>query len=155
MRAGNSTGWRNESERSRSRNMLSQAQRTAILELSAKGVSKREISHVLQLAAAFAREDFQDGAGAAVAALGGLIRIGGGSDGDVVRAVDAAQFLTQQVGGGRFSVDPVFEILRRHFHEFVGIARIAILAGEFAAAIRVDGPLKRHPRAGAVEDAAR
>ena len=29
--------------------MLSQAQRTAILELSAKGVSKREISHVLQL----------------------------------------------------------------------------------------------------------
>jgi predicted transcriptional regulator len=29
--------------------MLSQAQRTAILELSAKGVSKREIAHVLQL----------------------------------------------------------------------------------------------------------
>src|SRR5271157_2010360 len=49
MRAGNSTGWRNELERSRSRNMLSQAQRTAILELSAKGVSKREIAHVLQL----------------------------------------------------------------------------------------------------------
>src|SRR5450756_3108660 len=29
--------------------MLSQAQRTAILELSAKGVSKREIAHVLQV----------------------------------------------------------------------------------------------------------
>ena len=29
--------------------MLSQAQRTAILELSGKGVSKREISHVLQV----------------------------------------------------------------------------------------------------------
>ena len=29
--------------------MLSQAQRTAILELSAKGVSKREIARVLQL----------------------------------------------------------------------------------------------------------
>ena len=29
--------------------MLSQAQRTAILELSAKGVSKREIAHVLRL----------------------------------------------------------------------------------------------------------
>ena len=29
--------------------MLSQAQRTAILELSAKGVSRREISHVLQV----------------------------------------------------------------------------------------------------------
>src|SRR5450631_1406020 len=49
MRAGNSTGWRNESERSRSRNMLSQAQRTAILELSAKGVSLREIAQVLQV----------------------------------------------------------------------------------------------------------
>src|ERR1035438_7327531 len=47
--AGNWRGWRNESERSRSRNMLSQAQRTAILELSAKGVSKREIAHVLKL----------------------------------------------------------------------------------------------------------
>ena len=32
--------------------MLSQAQRTAILELSAKGVSKREIAQVLQLVAA-------------------------------------------------------------------------------------------------------
>src|ERR1017187_10298446 len=49
MRAGNSTAWRNESQRSRSRNMLSQAQRTAILELSAKGVSKHEIAHVLRL----------------------------------------------------------------------------------------------------------
>src|ERR1035437_4311240 len=49
MRAGNSTGWRTESERSRSRNMLSQAQRTAILELSAQGVSKREIAQVLRL----------------------------------------------------------------------------------------------------------
>src|SRR2546425_10064500 len=49
MRAGNSTGWRNESERSRSRNMLSQAQRTAILELRAKGVSKHEIAQVLRV----------------------------------------------------------------------------------------------------------
>src|SRR5450631_2439272 len=49
MRAGNSTGWRNESERSRKGNMLSQAQRTAILELNARGVSKREIAHVLRL----------------------------------------------------------------------------------------------------------
>ena len=48
-RAGNSTGWRHESERNRKPNMLSQAQRTAILELSAKGVSKHEIARVLQL----------------------------------------------------------------------------------------------------------
>src|ERR1700688_3278695 len=48
-RGGNWRGWRNESERSRKGNMLSQAQRTAILELNAKGVSKREIAHVLRL----------------------------------------------------------------------------------------------------------
>src|ERR1035437_10280717 len=48
-RAGNSTGWQRESKRNRNRNMLSQAQRTAILELSAKGVSKNEIARVLQL----------------------------------------------------------------------------------------------------------
>ena len=50
-RAANSTGWRSESERNRERNMLSQAQRTAILELSAKGVTKREIARVLRVVA--------------------------------------------------------------------------------------------------------
>src|SRR2546428_822911 len=49
VRAGNWRGWRNESERSEKGNMLSQAQRTAILELNAKGVSKHEIAHVLRL----------------------------------------------------------------------------------------------------------
>src|SRR5450755_3488811 len=49
-RAGNWTGWRRASERKGKPNMLSQAQRTAILELSAKGVTKREIARVLQLA---------------------------------------------------------------------------------------------------------
>src|ERR1039457_2704894 len=42
-------GRRLASERNRKPNMLSQAQRTAILELSAKGVTKREIARVLQL----------------------------------------------------------------------------------------------------------
>ncbi len=31
-----------------------------------------------------------------------------------------------------------------HFHEFVGVARIAIFAGKFAAAIRIDCPLERY-----------
>ncbi len=48
-RTGNWSGWRRESERNSKPNMLSQAQRTAILELSAKRVSKREIARVLQL----------------------------------------------------------------------------------------------------------
>jgi len=49
VRGGNSTGWRRGSERSKKQNMLSQAQRTTILELSAKGVTKREIARVLKL----------------------------------------------------------------------------------------------------------
>src|SRR5574341_2224991 len=48
-RGGNWSGWRNASESNRRRNMLSQAQRTAILELSAKGVGKREIARVLKV----------------------------------------------------------------------------------------------------------
>ena len=36
-----------------------------------------------------------------------------------------------------------------HFHEFVGIAGIAILAGKFAAAVRIDRPFKGHADAGA------
>src|ERR1700690_2956182 len=48
-RAGNWRGWRNESERSGKPNMLSQAQRTAILELNTKGVTKREIARVLKV----------------------------------------------------------------------------------------------------------
>ena len=48
-RAANSIGRQRESERSGKPNMLSQAQRTAILELSAKGASEREIAHVLRM----------------------------------------------------------------------------------------------------------
>ena len=48
-RAGNWSGWRHESERNSKPLMLSQAQRTAILELSAKQVSQHEIARVLQL----------------------------------------------------------------------------------------------------------
>src|ERR1022692_2467007 len=48
-RGGNWRGWRNESERSQRSNMLSQAQRTTILELNGKGVSSREIARVLKM----------------------------------------------------------------------------------------------------------
>jgi Sigma-70, region 4 len=47
--AGNWSGWRRASEGNGKPNMLSQAQRTAILELSCKGVSHREIARVLQM----------------------------------------------------------------------------------------------------------
>ncbi len=32
------------------------------------------------------------------------------------------------------------------FHKFMGVARIAVLAGKLAAAVRVDHPGKRHTR---------
>ena len=35
------------------------------------------------------------------------------------------------------------------FHEFVGITRVAILAGEFAAPVGIDGPGKGHSGGGA------
>src|ERR1041385_1565794 len=45
--AGNSSGWRNRSERSSQPGMLTQAQRTTILELHTQGVSRHEIARVL------------------------------------------------------------------------------------------------------------
>ena len=48
-RGANWSEWRRESERNKERQMLSQAQRTAIAELSAKGVSSREMARVLKL----------------------------------------------------------------------------------------------------------
>jgi transposase len=59
VRGGNSTGWRRESERSKKQNMLSQAQRTTILELSAKGVTRREIARVLKLSRLTVRKVLQ------------------------------------------------------------------------------------------------
>src|SRR6266566_4480471 len=47
--AGNSAGWRNESERNGKTDMLSQAQRIAIVELKEKGVSSHEIARVLKV----------------------------------------------------------------------------------------------------------
>ncbi len=89
------------------------------------------------------------------AALGGLIGVGGGADGDAVFAGDAPQFLAQQVGGGRFGVDLVLERGHLHFHEFVGVARIAIFAAELAAAVGIDAPTERHAGLDPVQHAAR
>src|SRR5580700_1592463 len=36
-----------------------------------------------------------------------------------------------------------------HFHEFMGIARVAVLAGKFAATIRIDRPGEGHADTGA------
>src|SRR5580658_8206636 len=38
------------------------------------------------------------------------------------------------------------------FHEFVGVARVTILASEFAAAIGIDGTYETHPGVGIASD---
>ena len=72
----------------------------------------------------------------------------------MVLAVDAAQFLTQEMCGGGLRVDLVFEIEGVHFHELVGVAGVAVFASEFATAIGVDGPLEGHGGFSAVQNAA-
>ena len=61
-----------------------------------------------------------------------------------------AEFLPQQVRGVLLDVDLLLEIHTvAHFHEFVGVAGIAVFAGKLAAAVGIDGPVEGHADAGA------
>src|SRR5438552_13463784 len=76
-----------------------------------------------------------------------LIRIGCRANGNLLAVFYAAQLLPQQVGGVLLDVNLLLEIHAvAHLHKFVGVARVAIFAGELAAAIRIDRPGKRHTR---------
>src|SRR5207237_10619087 len=84
-----------------------------------------------------------------IAPLGRLIRIRRGTDGNFLARFYMTKFLPKQIGGVFFDVDPPLEIYAlAHFHKFVGVASITILASELAAAIRIDRPSERHARAG-------
>lgn len=107
------------------------------------------------MAAVFAGEDLQDGARAAEAALGGLVRVRGGPYGDAVLQRNPGQFAAQDARCGGFGVDLIFEfggVL--HSHEFVGIAGVAVAAAELAAPVGVNGPAEGHIGLGAIEDGA-
>ena len=96
------------------------------------------------------REQVEDGAGQTVFSLGGLIGIGGGADGDGFSGGERAQFGAERGGIEVFDVNLLFEVFGlAELHEFVGVAGVAILAAEFAAAIGVDHPAEGHARAGA------
>ena len=120
-----------------------------------------------------AGEDFEEGAGDAYAAFDGLIRVGGGADGDLFGGVDVAELLFEEPGGVFFEVDLVLEgegpgLLRDvegagrrgidggGLEELVGVAGVAVFAAELAAAEGVDGPvvLELAFGDGAVEDGA-
>ena len=63
-----------------------------------------------------------------------------------------AEFLAEEVRAAGLGVDLVLEIFRRHLHELVGVAGIAVFTAELAATVGVDGPAEGHVGFGAVED---
>ena len=88
---------------------------------------------------------FQNRARGAEFAFGRLVRVGGGPDGDML----ALHFFHAQVASGERSgilldVNFLLKIVRVQLHVLVRVARVAILAAEFTAAIRVHRPGKRH-----------
>ena len=90
------------------------------------------------------RELFENAARDFVAALGRLVRIGGGAERNGFAWLDPPQFAAQQFRSVLLDVDFLLELgAVAHFHEFVGVAGIAVFAGKFAAAVRIDGPGER------------
>ena len=66
--------------------------------------------------------------------------------------LDATQIAPQQFCRVLLDKDFLLELISvAHFHEFVGVAGIAVFAGELTAAVGIDGPCEREP---AVADAA-
>ena len=95
-------------------------------------------------------EFFQDAARDLEALLGRLVGIGGRADGDLLAALHLFQFLPQEPRGLLLDVDLALEVEAvAHFHELMGVARVAVFAGEFAAAIGIDRPLEGNSLAGA------
>ena len=92
---------------------------------------------------AVTRELLEDGACDFVTALGGLVGIGRGTDGNLFAGLDLLEFLAQQVGGVLLDEDFVLEILVGHLHELVRVAGVTIFAGEFASAVGIDRPGER------------
>src|ERR1700730_9685607 len=92
----------------------------------------------------------QDRPRAAEALLRRLVWVGGRANGNAVALIDLPQFAFYDFGGRGFRVNPVFEFRGVFFHELVRIPRIAVFAAEFASAIGVNRPAKRHAGLGPV-----
>src|SRR2546421_7023253 len=91
------------------------------------------------------RKLFQNGAGYFQTALNWLIGVGRSPNGNFLSRFYATQFLSQQFSSVLLDVDLSLEIHAvAEFHELVGITRVAILTGELASPVRIDGPGKGH-----------
>ena len=98
-----------------------------------------------QFEAAMASELFENAACDFVAALGRLVGIGCSAERDGFPRPHPPQFAPQHVSRVLFDVDLLLELgAVAHFHEFMGVAGIAVAATEFAASVRIDGPGEWH-----------
>ena len=79
--------------------------------------------------------------------FGRLIWVRGRANRDTLSGAHLLQFLPQQPCAMFLNVDFALKFQSvAHFHELVRIARIAIFAGELAAAVRIDLPGEGHAR---------
>ena len=86
------------------------------------------------------REFFENAARDFVAALGWLVGISRGAERNGFPRLHPPEVVPQQFRGMLLDVDLLLELRAvAHFHEFMGVAGIAVAAAEFAAAVRVDG----------------
>src|SRR5436305_15117389 len=79
-----------------------------------------------------------------------LIWIGSRPDSNLLTPANLLQVAPQQPGGFFLHKDLVLELGGiTDLHELVGVARIAVLTGELAAAVRIDSPGEGKVAAGA------
>ena len=87
---------------------------------------------------------FEQGACHTVMMFGGLVGIGCRTKGDrLIRERRPTEPSPQRAGRSAFDEDFLFEVLpAMEIEEAVGVARVAVAAGELTAAVGVDGPDK-------------
>src|ERR1041384_1475090 len=90
----------------------------------------------------------QDGSRNLQLLLDRLIGIGSCAYRDILPGFDLPKLLAQQISRVLLGKNLLLKFdAIPHLHELVRVARIAILAGEFATPIRIDGPGKWHEAA--------
>src|SRR5579862_4716239 len=93
---------------------------------------------------------FEKGSRDFEATLGRLIGIGCCSESNFFARFYLPEFLSKQISRVLLDEDLLLKLdAVAHFHELVRVARIAVFAGEFASAVGIDRPSKRHADAGA------
>ena len=95
------------------------------------------------------REDLENAFGNFKLAFRRLVGIGGRTQGDRQAFVHSpAKFGPENLRRARLGINLSFEVATvPHFHEFVRVTRVAVVAAKLASTIGVDGPGERHASA--------